>query len=78
MTFPILPCSHRGARIGTHKCQTCGPKGRSIIVYQCALYAECTLVPWRMGQGEMICENCPDITTTLPETPDPPPPALEV
>lgn len=70
----MLPCNHRGARIGTHKCQTCGQQGTSIIVYQCALYAECTLVPWRLGQGEMVCEICPDNTTALgiPAQPTPP------
>jgi hypothetical protein len=69
-----IPCDHRGSRIGTHTCRHCDHRGIEIIVYTCKLYGECTLVPWKHGQGEMVCEVCPDNTTALQKSGLPIPP----
>jgi len=61
----ILECVHRGNRIGLRTCEHCGNKGVAVITYTCNLYGECTLVRYQVGQGEMVCEECPDQTPTL-------------
>lgn len=58
----MLDCIHRGNRVGLRTCEHCDNKGVAMIAYTCNLYGECTLARWRVGQGEMVCKECPDQT----------------
>lgn len=57
---PVHPdfCLHRGDKIATKTCHTCGNRGDKTDTYKCTLFGSCSLKQYQVGQTEAVCNHC--------------------
>ncbi len=52
-------CARRGDALRTEVCRVCGPdRGKTVDVFRCEHFGQCTIRRYKVGQKEAVCLGC--------------------